>query len=175
MMIPLSIEILGYAMLQTIQALFFFLVSFFTATVIAATGDSILPMKERAETIDRLLAVRLNTLPAKLMRRESIDMWILVAREYNEDPVVMTMLPGDAHAARRRTILVFSDEGDEGVKGYAVSRYAVGDYFQARWNPEEQSDQWRALSDLITEKNPSTIGINAVSYTHLTLPTILRV
>ena len=31
MMIPLSIEILGYAMLQTIQALFFFLVSFFTA------------------------------------------------------------------------------------------------------------------------------------------------
>ncbi len=163
MMIPLSIEILGYAMLQTIQALFFFLVSFFTATVIAATGDSILPMKERAETIDRLLAVRLNTLPAKLMRRESIDMWILVAREYNEDPVVMTMLPGDAHAARRRTILVFSDEGDEGVKGYAVSRYAVGDYFQAIWNPEEQPDQWRALSDLITEKNPSTIGINVSS------------
>ena len=116
-----------------------------------------------AETIDRLLAVRLNTLPAKLMRRESIDMWILVAREYNEDPVVMTMLPGDAHAARRRTILVFSDEGDEGVKGYAVSRYAVGDYFQAIWNPEEQPDQWRALSDLITEKNPSTIGINVSS------------
>ena len=175
MMIPLSIEILGYAMLQTIQALFFFLVSFFTATVIAATADSILPMKERAETIDRLLAVRLNTLPAKLMRRESIDMWILVAREYNEDPVVMTMLPGDAHAARRRTILVFSDEGDEGVKGYAVSRYAVGDYFQAIWNPEEQPNQWRALSDLITEKNTSTIGINAVYYTHLTLPTIYSV
>ena len=163
MMIPLSIKILGYAMLQTIRVLFFCLVSVFTATVISATGDSILSMKERAEIIDQILAVRLNTLPVKLMRREGIEMWILVAREYNEDPVVMTMLPGDAHAARRRTILVFSDEGDEGVKGYAVSRYAVGNYFQARWNPEEQPDQWQALSDLITEKNPSTIGINVSS------------
>lgn len=129
----------------------------------ADTGDSILSMQQRAETVDRLLATRFETLPAKLMRREGISMWILVAREYNEDPVVMTMLPGDSHAARRRTILVFSDEGNEGVKGYAVSRYAVGDFFQARWNPEEQPDQWQAVSDLIAEKNPVTIGINVSS------------
>lgn len=151
-------------MLRTVRFLFFSISSaLFCTSVMAATGDSILPMKERAETIDRLLAVRLETLPAQLMRRQGIDMWILVAREYNEDPVVMTMLPGDAHAARRRTILVFSDEGSDGVKGYAVSRYAVGDYFQARWNPEEQPDQWQALSDLITEKNPQSIGINVSS------------
>ena len=117
-------------------------------------------MKQRAETIDRLLAARLETLPAKLMRREGIDMWVLVAREYNEDPVVMTMLPGDAHAARRRTILVFVDEGDAGVNGYAVSRYGVGDYFEPVWNPEEQPDQWQAVSKLINEKNSATIGIN---------------
>ena len=54
MMIPLSIKILGYAMLQTIRVLFFCLVSVFTATVIAATGDSILSMKERAEIIDQI-------------------------------------------------------------------------------------------------------------------------
>ena len=34
----------------------------------------------------------------------------------------MTMLPGKAFSARRRTILVFIDEGDLGVQGYAVSR-----------------------------------------------------
>jgi hypothetical protein len=135
----------------------------FSGGMHAATGDSILSMKERAETIDRLLAIRFDSLPVKLMRREGIDMWILVAREYNEDPVVMTMLPGDSHAARRRTILVFSDEGSAGVKGYAVSRYAVGDFFQARWNPEEQPDQWQAVSDLIAEKNPTSIGINVSS------------
>ena len=138
-------------------------VAFSATSAFAANGASILSMKERAETIDRLLAVRLETLPAQLMRREGIDMWVLVAREYNEDPVVMTMLPGDAHSARRRTILVFADEGTDGVNGYAVSRYAVGNYFQAKWDPDEQTDQWQALADLITEKNPTTIGINVSS------------
>ena len=149
--------------LLTTITLLCFSVGFSATSAFAATGDSILSMQERSETIDRLLAVRLETLPAKLMRREGIDMWVLVAREYNEDPVVMTMLPGDAHSARRRTILVFVDEGTDGVKGYAVSRYAVGDYFQARWDPDEQTDQWQALADLITEKNPTSIGINVSS------------
>lgn len=147
-------------MIYLVTRLFLIISALTSSIAIASAGDSILSMQERAETIDRLLAVRLETLPISLMRREGIDMWILVAREYNEDPVVMTMLPGDAHAARRRTILVFVDEGDQGVKGYAVSRYAVGDYFQARWNPEEQPDQWQALATLIDEKNPETIGIN---------------
>ena len=129
----------------------------------AATGDSILSMEARAETVDRLLSVRLRDLPEKLMRREGLDMWILIAREYNEDPVVMTMLPGTAHSARRRTILVFSDEGSHGVKGYAVSRYGVGDYFQARWDPDEEPNQWQALADLISEKSPTAIGINVSS------------
>ena len=111
-------------------------IGFSNEAPLAATGDSILSMEERAETVDRLVSVRLRDLPAKLMRREGLDMWVLIAREYNEDPVVMTMLPGTAHSARRRTILVFSDEGGDGVKGYAVSRYGVGDYFKARWNPE---------------------------------------
>ena len=120
--------------LLTIITLLCVSIGFSATSTLAATGDSIVSMKDRSETIDRLLAVRLETLPAKIMRREGIDMWVLVAREYNEDPVVMTMLPGDAHSARRRTILVFVDEGADGVKGYAVSRYAVGDYFQARWD-----------------------------------------
>ena len=138
-------------------------IGFSNEAPLAATGDSILSMEERAETVDRLVSVRLRDLPAKLMRREGLDMWVLIAREYNEDPVVMTMLPGTAHSARRRTILVFSDEGGHGVKGYAVSRYGVGDYFQARWNPEEQPDQWQALAGLISEKNPAKIGINVSS------------
>ena len=94
-------------MFHPVSRLFLLAICLLSSSLIsAATGDSILPMKQRAETIDRLLAARLETLPAKLMRREGVAMWVLVAREYNEDPVVMTMLPGDAHAARRRTILV---------------------------------------------------------------------
>ena len=129
-------------------------------SVAVNSGADPLPMEERAAIVDRLLASRLQHLPEKLMRREGIDMWILIAREYNEDPVLMTMLPGKAFSARRRTILVFIDEGDLGVQGYAVSRYGVGDYFRAVWNPDEQPNQWQALADLIDDKNPSRIGIN---------------
>ena len=126
----------------------------------AASFQSILSMRDRADAIDRLINERLTTLPEQLMLREGIDMWVLVAREYNEDPIVMTMLPGTAHSARRRTILVFMDEGDLGVKGYAVARYSVGSFFEARWDPDEEPDQWRALAKLIEENNPDTIGIN---------------
>jgi Xaa-Pro aminopeptidase len=131
--------------------------------VFADGNEAILPMKQRAAIVDRLLAGRLSSLPEKLMRRESISMWVIIAREYNEDPVVKTMLPGTAFAARRRTILVFVDEGDKGVNGYAVSRYGVGDFFKPIWNPEEQSDQWQALADFIDAKNPANIGINTSS------------
>jgi hypothetical protein len=123
-------------------------------------SDSLLTLKERAALIDKVLLDRLqNTLPA-LMKRTQVKMWILVAREYNEDPIVMTMLPGTAHAARRRTVLVIVDEGDAGVNGYAVSRYGVGEFFKPVWNPEEQSDQWQALADFIEQKNPDNIAIN---------------
>jgi hypothetical protein len=123
-------------------------------------SDLIMPMKQRAETINTLLDTRFNTITAKIMGRENIKMWVLVAREYNEDPVVMTMLPGTSHAARRRTILVLVDEGEAGVKGYAVSKYGVGDFFKAVWDEEKQPNQWKALADLIAEKDPETIGLN---------------
>jgi len=123
-------------------------------------SDSIMPMKQRAETIDSLLETRFKTISVKLMRREKIKMWVLIAREYNEDPVVMTMLPGRSHAARRRTILVLVDEGETGVKGYAVSKYGVGDFFKAVWDEEKQPNQWQALAEFISEKDPETIGLN---------------
>lgn len=67
----------------------------------------ILSMRDRAALQDEWLAERLDTVVPMLMRREGIDMWIMTAREYNEDPVVLTMLPGTWIWARRRTILVF--------------------------------------------------------------------
>ena len=36
------------------------------------------------------------------MRKHGIDMWVVPMREYNEDPVIMTLLPEPSMAARRR-------------------------------------------------------------------------
>ena len=122
---------------------------------------TILPLRERAEVIDRWLEERFETVLPDLMRREGIDLWVISAREYNEDPVIKTMLPATWLAARRRTMLVFFDRGpEEGVERLAVSRYAVGDLFPSAWDPDTQPDQWARLVEIITERDPDRIAVN---------------
>jgi Xaa-Pro aminopeptidase len=130
----------------------------------------ILSQREQAKVIDEILDDRLrNTLPA-LMRREGFDMWVLISRENNEDPVLKTMLPGTWLAARRTTMLLIFDKGkvangtDQGLEYLAVARYDVGTVFKKSWNPEEQPNQWVQLGKLIIERNPKNIGINKAEH-----------
>jgi len=121
----------------------------------------ILSMRDRAELQDQWLTTRLDTVVPDLMRRENIDMWVIIAREYNEDPVIKTMLPAKWLAARRRTILVFFDRGaQEGVERLAVARYDIGEFFKKAWNKDEQPDQWQRLAAVIRERNPQRIAVN---------------
>lgn len=121
----------------------------------------ILPMRERAAVVDRWLERRLDTVVPALMRREGVAMWILIAREYNEDPVLRTMLPATWLSARRRTILVFFDRGPAaGVERLAVARYDVGRLFTGAWDPAAEPDPWRRLAALIAERDPATIALN---------------
>lgn len=121
----------------------------------------ILSMRERAELRDRWLEVRLRTVVPDLMRRDGVDMWIIIAREYNEDPVLETMLPATWLSARRRTILVFFDRREEqGVERLAVSRYDIGRFFKSAWEKEKQPDQWRRLAEIIAERDPQRIALN---------------
>lgn len=121
----------------------------------------ILSMKERAEVIDDLLEDKIQTVLPDLMRRIGIDMWVVVSREYNEDPVIETLLPATWLAARRRTILVMYDQGEgKGVETLAVARYDVGKTFKKAWDKEKEPDQWKRLKEIIEERNPKKIGVN---------------
>lgn len=120
-----------------------------------------LSLKARAELKDEILKHKLTTVLPELMRREGIDMWILIAREYNEDPVLKTMLPSSWMSARRRTMLVIADDPDtDRTEFLAVARYDVGDMFEKAWDPDKQPDQYQALAELIAQHNPNKIGIN---------------
>lgn len=125
----------------------------------------ILSMKDRAATINRLLEDKVKNYLPEIMRREGIDMWVVMSREYNEDPVIKTLLPAEWLAARRRTILVFYDGGEgKELETIAVSRYDVGSVFKSAWNKEEQPDQWARLAEIIKERNPQKIGVNKSEY-----------
>ena len=121
----------------------------------------LLPLRERPAVINRWLRERLDTVLPEIMRREGFDMWIIDNREYNEDPVFFSLMPGNTMAARRRTILVFYDPGaGMPLESMAVSRYGIGDFYQAMWNPEREPDQYSALAKVVEDRDPRRIGIN---------------
>ena len=123
--------------------------------------SKIVTLRERAQIKDSLLKDRINTVLPQVMKRNNLDMWIIIAREYNEDPVIRTLLPATWLNARRRTILVIHDPGkNKPLETYAIARYNVGEIFKKAWDPEKQPDQYQALVDLIKEKNPKNIGVN---------------
>jgi len=125
----------------------------------------ILPERDRAQLKDEILADRFNHLLPKLMDETQIDMWLVISREYNEDPVMRTMLPATWLNARRRTILVFYRNKEANtIEKLAVARYDVGENITSAWDKEKQPDQWARLVEIIEERNPKIIGINYSEY-----------
>jgi len=127
--------------------------------------NRILSMKDRSEIRDKFLEDRIKSVLPTIMERTEIDMWVISAREYNEDPVLRTMLPANWLNARRRTILVIYNPGNNlPLETFAIARYDVGTIFKKAWDPEENPDQYDALANLINEKNPTKIGLNQSEY-----------
>ena len=131
-----------------------------TPFVRAADGPAVLSLKEQAAVYDGWLSQRLDKLLPELMRREKIDMWLVICEEYNEDPVHLSLVPFASLSARRLSMLVFFDRGgDKGVERLAVSRYGVGRLYPTIWKAG-QEDQWQALARAVKERNHRRIGVN---------------
>ena len=123
---------------------------FFT---ISLQSQNILDLKDQASVIDKIQEDRIENLLPILMERHNIDMWVLITREYNEDPIVKTFLPPTWLNARRRTIIVFSLK-DGVFKSAAITRYPFGKLIPSVWDKEKEPSQWKALSKYIKSQNP---------------------
>jgi hypothetical protein len=128
--------------------------------VIESPG-AVLSQRGRVEPINRMLRERLETLLPRLMREAGLDMWVVINREYAEDPVFFSVAPEPVYAARRTTMLVFHDRGEAaGVERLSVNRYPYGELYEAAWEGGDLEDQWGALAEVIASRNPRAIGIN---------------
>jgi len=124
-------------------------------------SQQILPVKDQARVIDEILSDRFNNVLPELMDKSGIALWLIISREYNEDPVLKTMLPATWLNARRRTVLLFyRDKVKDSIHKLAVARYDVGKNIVSAWDKEKEPDQWKRLVQLIEERNPKTIGLN---------------
>jgi hypothetical protein len=122
----------------------------------------VLTHREQAPLIKGWIEKRFTTVMPELMTRTGIDMWIIVSREYNDDPVFRSMAPLTTYSSRRRTILVFYNPGG----GKAVERYSVGRFDMEKLFtlvPTANDGQWDGLRKLVEQKNPKVIGINESS------------
>lgn len=122
--------------------------------------EDIFPLQMQAEIRNIWLRKRFDTILPMLMARENIDLWLVICREYNEDPVIMSLLPEPAMTARRRTILVFHRTSDGSVDRYALDRYGYSGFYKPAWEPEQEPNQYLALNKLIENLNPQSIAIN---------------
>ncbi|MFA5595137.1 MAG: M24 family metallopeptidase [Trueperaceae bacterium] len=135
----------------------------------AAASDwrhKIKPLREQTAIRDRWLTERLATILPEVMREEGIDVWLVVAREYNEDPVLMSLLPATMLSARRRTVLVFHAPADGEFRAMAIANAGIGidSHYRTMWNKsmtaEAEETQEECLRRVVAECSPKRIGVN---------------
>lgn len=141
-----------------------FITSLFLLCTVMVTKAQVKPVQEQANIINEILSDRINHLLPQLMQKNKIDCWVMITREYNEDPIVKTFLPAEWLSARRRTILVFYNNGQSGqFEKYAIARYPIGKEIKAAWDVDKTPNQFEALSNLINKLNPNKIALNISS------------
>lgn len=123
----------------------------------------VLPLRKQYELIDELLSKKLDLIP-DMMKQFDIDMWIVFAKEYNEDPVLNFITPTSFPTARRLTCLVFANTKD-GFKRYNAGRPSpdLDPYYESVFNDIDDK-QFDNIKDIIMRINPKTIGLNYSHY-----------
>jgi Xaa-Pro aminopeptidase len=129
-------------------------------------------LREQDAIRQEWLKLRLERFLPTLMRRHGVSMWLVINREYNEDPVFRSLISPSVMFARRRTILVFFDRGgDKGVERLALGGGTNGGLYEMYRDPDNAGreimgdSQWQTLRKVIEQRQPSTIAID-VSHTH---------
>ena len=142
-------------------------------TLLAADSPKPMPpVREQAAIQQEWLRMRLEQVLPKLMRKHGVAMWLVICREYNEDPAFFSLVSPTTFAARRRTIYVFHDRGEgPGVERLALGGASQGGLYKVYRDPESEKreiygeGQWATLRKLLDERKPATIAVN-ISHTH---------
>ena len=117
-------------------------------------------VKQQCALHDGILKERLATLMPRLMRECGVEMWVVISREYDEDPLFKTLVPALVKNAGRTTCLVFSLDAEGRYEALNLSRPNPrfdGFYTQAM---DRRDDVFQALNHLIARKRPSRVHVD---------------
>jgi hypothetical protein len=125
---------------------------------------SILPLSERDKIMDQWLLNRLQLLLPALMEKHKIDMWITVAREYNEDPIGSTLFPSAIDSSRRLTIFAFIKDKKGETNRVVIHPNKDFEPFYTCYPCTTGESPFQALRELMDFYHPENIAINNSSY-----------
>ncbi len=147
-------------------------IAFLSNSTLAQRPAPLPSLREQDRIRQEWLKLRLERVLPQLMRQNGISMWIVACREYNEDPVFKSLVSPSVFAARRRTILVFFDRGEEkGIERLALGGGSNGGLYTVYRDPDSAGrdlygkDQYRTLRKIVEERRPATIALD-ISSTH---------
>lgn len=130
----------------------------------SADEFAVLSHRDRIAPENAMLNDRLANLLPQLMAEAELDMWLIINREYAEDPVFFSLVPQPTFAARRTTMLVFNRLANGEVEKLSVNTYPYGAPYETAWSGGDLTEQWQALATLIADRDPSRIGINVSTH-----------
>lgn len=119
----------------------------------------LLSQREQMDVREDILRTRLGAPLLAMMKRHSVDVWVVVNEEFNTDPVVPIIVP-PIPMVGRRDIFVFVNNGDK-IDRYAILRYneeRVGNHYRVMLPPREKIAE--ELKRIVDERNPKTIALN---------------
>jgi len=132
-----------------------------------AIKNKILPLREQAKIQNDWLKWRIENILPQIMREAGIDLWLIINREYVEDPIFYTLAPQPAIYSYRTTILILHDKGgQQGVEKLSASDYQMTKWYENIWT-DKSKGQFENLGDVIKKINPKKIGIDTSETWHL--------
>lgn len=117
-------------------------------------------VKEQYRLHDEILKDRLENLMPTLLAECGVEMWVVLSKEYNEDPVFRTLVPALVKNASRVTCLVFCRNKDGSYEALNVSRPnpRFDGYYKQAMNRKD--DVFEALNHLIAKKKPAKVHVD---------------
>ena len=128
-------------------------------------SPAILPIRERAALVLKIVQKRLDTLLPRMMRETGFDMWVIACNEDNLDPVFETMMPYENWCPITQILVLYDRGPEKGVERINVSRTDTQGLFVNGWNAsafdaKKGESQWEAFGRIVRERNPKRIGLN---------------
>ncbi len=121
----------------------------------------VLSVKEQYQLCDEILKDRLENLLPQLMKECGVEMWLVLCREYNEDPVFRSLNPRLVKSASRTSCYIFSLDKEGKYEALSLCRpnSRLMPFYKQEYRPKEE-DQFEAIARVVKERNPSKVTVN---------------